>query len=517
MSDGRFTGTECKSEPHRIMKMKQGQGSSKVSKTEYFGFSIIWVIWLMLYISPSIETSAQGVFFANSIFQMGNYINRGFLAMSLISALFFFRRIVSWSRKKSYYVLAALVFPVGFLFSFIGFNYQAALSEASMVFVFIGSAFEGIGFSLLLVPWVLNLCNKDTKEACLLISESLVVGSLAFFIIEFAGSLISFLWLVAFFSLSFLSMRSLSMSCGNGGVDSRLPLKREDRKPKSNEKASQRKSIFSYSGNGYFIVAGAACGIIYGFVQSITYEIAWEDAALVRGASLAALLFVSACVFTVIRRDSERNLIILYKGALPIMIIGLLLLPLCKDSYSFLPTVVTFAGYIWFTVCVLLIIVSLGKRVGSMFAYLFMGIFISENIGNIVGNYLSSIAFAYIGTDIFLLYESVLVVVSILVLVVGFLLEKEIMDSLLLVGKVGDQQISQDRMQLLSRVAENYRLTEREQEVFMLLANGARADEISEQLVISLSTVRTHIHKIYEKMGVHSYKEVSKLIKKYKE
>jgi DNA-binding NarL/FixJ family response regulator len=48
------------------------------------------------------------------------------------------------------------------------------------------------------------------------------------------------------------------------------------------------------------------------------------------------------------------------------------------------------------------------------------------------------------------------------------------------------------------------RLTAREREVLLLLADGLRQPEIAQQLVISPKTVATHIQRVLEKLGVHS-------------
>lgn len=52
-------------------------------------------------------------------------------------------------------------------------------------------------------------------------------------------------------------------------------------------------------------------------------------------------------------------------------------------------------------------------------------------------------------------------------------------------------------------------LTPREEEILGLLAEGYRYREISDQLFISLDTVRTHIRHIYEKMQVRSRTEAT--------
>lgn len=50
-------------------------------------------------------------------------------------------------------------------------------------------------------------------------------------------------------------------------------------------------------------------------------------------------------------------------------------------------------------------------------------------------------------------------------------------------------------------------LTKREQEILALLAKGYLYKEIGDQLGITLSTVRSHLHTVYEKMHVQSRTE----------
>ncbi len=50
-------------------------------------------------------------------------------------------------------------------------------------------------------------------------------------------------------------------------------------------------------------------------------------------------------------------------------------------------------------------------------------------------------------------------------------------------------------------------LTAREREVLNLLARGHSNREIAEELVITNKTVKNHLSRIYEKIGVHSRAE----------
>ena len=58
------------------------------------------------------------------------------------------------------------------------------------------------------------------------------------------------------------------------------------------------------------------------------------------------------------------------------------------------------------------------------------------------------------------------------------------------------------------KVSEEGGLTEREREVFLLLASGESSQKIADSLVISYHTVRAHIRNIYAKLDVHSYQEM---------
>ena len=66
--------------------------------------------------------------------------------------------------------------------------------------------------------------------------------------------------------------------------------------------------------------------------------------------------------------------------------------------------------------------------------------------------------------------------------------------------------------QRCDRVVEKYKLTPRETEVFYLLAKGRNAEYISEQLVVSNATVKSHIYHIYRKLGINSQQRLMTIV-----
>ena len=62
-------------------------------------------------------------------------------------------------------------------------------------------------------------------------------------------------------------------------------------------------------------------------------------------------------------------------------------------------------------------------------------------------------------------------------------------------------QLRQDSRQL-SEFCERYGLTERESEILKILVGGKSNQEIADTLLISIGTVKAHVHSIYGKLEV---------------
>nr|WP_236758954.1 helix-turn-helix transcriptional regulator [Adlercreutzia mucosicola] len=65
---------------------------------------------------------------------------------------------------------------------------------------------------------------------------------------------------------------------------------------------------------------------------------------------------------------------------------------------------------------------------------------------------------------------------------------------------------------LLSSLAEGHRLTAREVEIGVLVAEGRSRAAIAEALVVSQETVKSHTKHLYQKLSVHSRDELMRLL-----
>ncbi|NLZ73924.1 MAG: helix-turn-helix transcriptional regulator [Bacteroidales bacterium] len=71
-----------------------------------------------------------------------------------------------------------------------------------------------------------------------------------------------------------------------------------------------------------------------------------------------------------------------------------------------------------------------------------------------------------------------------------------------------NQEVQDTQYTVESDFRAKYSITERENDVIVLLLKGYSYAKIAETLVISISTVRTHVMNIYKKVGVNSRYEL---------
>ena len=77
----------------------------------------------------------------------------------------------------------------------------------------------------------------------------------------------------------------------------------------------------------------------------------------------------------------------------------------------------------------------------------------------------------------------------------------------------GDIESAADTIEEACRIAGSENgITKRELDVLMLLARGKTRKEISAELHLSEETIKTHAGKIYQKLSVHSKRELIELI-----
>lgn len=64
----------------------------------------------------------------------------------------------------------------------------------------------------------------------------------------------------------------------------------------------------------------------------------------------------------------------------------------------------------------------------------------------------------------------------------------------------------------ISKAANAFSLSERESDVLRLIADGRSNNEISEQIHVSVSTVKKHVYNIFNKAGVNSRTQLLNMV-----
>ena len=203
-----------------------------------------------------------------------------------------------------------------------------------------------------------------------------------------------------------------------------------------------------------------------------------------------------------------------YRFVFPAVCVAALLGPLTNSS-EFLPALIMQACALYYFDALLAMACSvISRAINAAPSQIFGRAFLIRSVGFLLGNLvgmevhenlvLDTAAFSVIGTAVFVL----------LVLVTFNMNSEKYAKTVwgLLPHEDPRGRYERTRDERCSALADQFGLTERETEVLRLLARNKRPREISDVLVVSVATVRSHVHAIYTKTGVHSAAELAKLV-----
>ena len=255
-------------------------------------------------------------------------------------------------------------------------------------------------------------------------------------------------------------------------------------------------------------------GLVYGIMRGATLSfgastVGAVTAATVVGVGAAGVLLLVTAVFY--RRESELYLVC--EVSFPLLAAGFLILPQNTDVGLPLSMIVFAAGHTYFYFLLWVFCVDRAHVSGrdrlSVFTVGLMAFLGSSLVGSLVSDALALMGFED-GSFIGILS---LVVVYLFVLAFAVLFRREHMERSRDLRAMSERHYNEfKRCSLL--VAKEGCLTERETEVFQLLAEGKDRAAIREQLFISNDTVKTHIRRIYSTLDIHAKQEARSLVER---
>jgi DNA-binding CsgD family transcriptional regulator len=265
------------------------------------------------------------------------------------------------------------------------------------------------------------------------------------------------------------------------------------------------------------LLFGASFGIMKGlFVMNEGSNIELRDIL-----NILAIVLGSIAIYATMktfRMDFDH---LTYQIALPLMAAGFLFLPL-HEPFNVIGTAVHQFGYQYFYIVLWALWPVLARYGAVPGGWVVCWGMASIQLGQLVGSLLSAGltaapagsagSAALISSDFDLaMFAAIAVFVILLVSLFG-LGNSSAETGWGFLKPIEDDEQRSPFEQDCMRMARSCGLTQRESEVFLLLAKGRNRAYISEDLVISDETVKTHIKNIYRKTGVHSQQEMIDLI-----
>ena len=167
---------------------------------------------------------------------------------------------------------------------------------------------------------------------------------------------------------------------------------------------------------------------------------------------------------------------------------------------------VVFAGFLGLEVVLISLFLVLAEITstdcGKSFSTGFLALFAGEFVGALVAVFLTASSSDVVLFDVPVMLAGVVILLS----YIFFFTERDF-DEL---SQLVTESDSIERAQ--GEIVERYGLSNRESEILSFALRGRTSERIAQELVISKSTVDTHLRRIYAKCGVHSRQELLDLI-----
>lgn len=409
-----------------------------------------------------------------------------YIAVSLIVALLF-RRLIPlneqrWLRRL---VLGCMVgASVGCIAVALAPGAAAPLAAAA-------SLIAGLGYGLFLLLAAEVLCSFSLLRIFLFMTGAMLLGvGLAFLCQGMAGPQLS----VALVALPLLAMAYLRRAYED------IPLV---------ERPRRTVPRFSYPWKLFALYA------LYAFAYGLRANLLVEGAGThssISTALVVGVLFLSAYYFA-----GRFNIGALYRSPVLLMVCGFLLIPMEGLFGAAASSYLIAVSYSLMGLLVMFLLYDISKRMGVAIVA-FMACKNAEQFFVQAGSAATdALGMSGLPADTQSLVVAILVCVLILGATLVLFSERELsskwgVDILATGGLVERSEEEERREERCRELVETYRLSPREEEVLLLLAEGKTGRVIQQELFIAEGTFKAHTRHIYEKMSINTRKELFDLL-----
>lgn len=401
--------------------------------------------------------------------------------------------------------VAALISTVS-TFALLG---SSTTSAFGLFLLIVSGVFTGIGSGTLLVLWGKAYYNNEISTITLNAAGAIVIGVALYALLI---SQLPFAWGAALTSLlpiaeAALLRVALKEKSPRQHTGSTLELPRF-------HNLRVRKSRFAFKLGVSSIIFGFALGALRELsVGTVLAAIdPYSHIVLVAGAALAALLLITSVLVV-----SKYEYGFYYRPFVSFIVIILLLIPSVSSGNEPITSLILLVGYICFEIMMWLAYAEIAHRFrlsallvfGLGRSFLVLGTFGGTLAGQSIFNTRGLLA----------LGDATGAIIIMGALVIGYCLlprEKDIKVMVIPDGQEDDEPVEKNNRgrfaKSCEKIAATYLLSKRETEILYLLAKGRNAAYIQAELFISEGTVKTHIWRIYKKLGIHTQQDLIDMI-----
>ena len=416
----------------------------------------------------------------------------GFVAFPMVSKR---HEAPFWSKK----ILCALTAMLSISYAAMAIMGHLNVLTCGMFWPAVASALSGVICSYFFVVWPVAVaeCNSSRGTDDVVIASAyfiaMVFSALVYFIPDLIASLLAVI-------LPWVSLWGLNAS----GYQSKM----------SNTFASQVADLpessikFSVMATGLFVL-----WFCMNYTESASNSTRTGLVALC-SALFASFLVTAACLWLARWVTFDLGMRI----AVPLIAAGLVTLQLCQEQKETVSYSLAFTGMTLMNVFVWIICVGFARKdrsKGLLAVVALRGaITLSSLISKISWPVISSVE----ALPLILLFGLIVVTVTILPHASYSRASwekaqrKEKGTSITEECALVDRPTSAQEDALMLKLSQRFALTDRERDVFLLLARGRNASYIKDVLQVSRNTVNSHISHIYRKLNIHSHQELIDIV-----
>lgn len=267
----------------------------------------------------------------------------------------------------------------------------------------------------------------------------------------------------------------------------------------------------------YLWIALCSYGLVFGVLHVIPLGLPATQFSRVVANLLGMVMATALIKISLPQREITTTLIWnrMYRLVFPFVTLAALLISFTGGS-GFIPSLACAeSAQYFFDMLLAIACFAVCKTTGVQSSQIFAHAFLARYVGFFVGDFIAMLIheFAPMTTEVF---SAIGIAVFLLLVTVTFNVngEKYAKTAWGILPKESPKALYQRNLNArCEQLANDNRLTAREREVLLMLAQGKRPKEISEELVVSVATVRTHVQGVYNKLDVHSYDDLLHLIR----